>query len=639
MKRSGRGRGSEALIEGKLQHKGRFAFLISEVPGQPDAYISGPTLGLAMDGDRVKVRLGGERNGKRMGEIVMVVTRARTTAIGFLRKAGKAWVVVPEGSDESQALQVLAFAPGAAPEAGMLAALKIERWPTTDRPAGGTVIRILGKAESPAVRLSATLASKEIEAEFPEDAIKEAATLPLDPTEAQWAGRRVLFDLPVFTIDGADAKDFDDAVSLEELPGGRWKLGVHIAAVAEYIKRNAPLDKEAVRRATSVYLPGRVIPMLPPKISDHLCSLRPDVPRLTLTCWLELDALGEPGRVQLEETVIRSARRFTYEEVQAIIDGQTVERVTPEVKAVVLRMGVLAKKLTAVRMARGGLDFMTTEYYVQMDAQGKPLAVIKRPRLDSHRLIEEFMVAANEAVARTLSKARVPFLRRIHETPDPARLQELQEELGKLGIKAKTSLVAHPVEGLQSLLKAAVGHPFEETANIQVIRSLKQARYSSETGGHFGLASKDYCHFTSPIRRYPDLVVHRAVKGLLKGKPREHVEGLDLEGLAVHCSERERGAAEAERKAVDMARASILGRSVGQEFDGVVINVTTAGAFVALPESGAVGLWRGASATMGQRLRVKLTGVDEALGRIEFEPVKSSLPNQVRVSPWRRRPH
>ncbi len=633
----GRGRGRETLIEGKLQHKGRFAFLLSEVPGQPDAYISGPTLGLAMDGDRVKVRLGGERNGKRMGEIVMVVARARSTAIGFLRKAGKAWVLVPEGSDASQALQVLGFAPGAEPESGMLAALKIERWPTEDRPAGGTVTRILGKAESPSVRLSATLASKEIEAEFPDDALEEAAALPLDPTPQQWAGRRVLFDLPVFTIDGADAKDFDDAVSLEELPGGRWKLGVHIASVADYIRRNTPLDKEAVRRATSVYLPGRVIPMLPPKISDHLCSLRPDVPRLTLTCWLELDAHGAPGRVQLEETVIRSARRFTYEEVQAILDGQTVERVTPEVKTVVLRMGVLAKKLTAVRMSRGALDFMTTEYYVQMDAQGKPLAVIKRPRLDSHRLIEEFMVAANEAVARSLSKARLPFLRRIHETPDPARLQELQEELGKLGIKAKTSLVAHPVEGLQSLLKAAIGHPFEETANIQVIRSLKQARYSSEPGGHFGLASKDYCHFTSPIRRYPDLVVHRAVKGLLKGKLREHVEGLDIEGLAVHCSERERGAAEAERKAVDMARASILGRSVGQEFDGVVINVTTAGAFVALPESGAVGLWRGASATMGQRLRVKLTGVDEALGRIEFEPVKSSLPNQVRVSPWRRR--
>ncbi|MEK7389559.1 MAG: VacB/RNase II family 3'-5' exoribonuclease [Elusimicrobiota bacterium] len=634
----GRGRRRETLVEGKLQHKGRFGFLISEIPGQPDIYISGPTLSLAMDGDRVKARLGPQRGGKRMGEIVQVVSRARTTAIGFLRKAGKFWALVPEGGDESQALRVLAFAAGVEPASGMLAALKIERWPNANLPAAGTVTRILGRAEDPAARLGATLASKEIETEFSSEALAQAEALPLDPSEQQWSRRRVLFDRTIFTIDGADAKDFDDAVSIEELPGGGWRLGVHIAAVADYVPRGCAIDSQALQRATSVYLPGRVIPMLPPKLSDHLCSLRPDVPRLTQTCWLDLDAHGSPGHVRLEESVIRSARRFTYEEVQAILDGRGVARVTAEVKASVLMMGAVARKLTAARMKRGALDFSTTEYSVQMDGRGKPLAVIKRPRLESHRLIEEFMVAANEAVARTLSRSRVPFLRRLHEPPDPARLQEAQEELGKLGIKAKTSLVAHPVEGLQSLLAAAVGHPFEDSANMQLIRSLKQARYSSEPGGHFGLASKDYCHFTSPIRRYPDLVVHRAVKGLLNGKPREHVEGLDLEGLATHCSERERGAAEAERKAVDMARAAILGRSVGQEFDGVVINVTGAGAFVALPESGAVGLCRGVSAAMGQRIRVRLTGVDEALGRIDFEVVKSSLANQIRVSPWRRRP-
>jgi ribonuclease R len=631
----GKGSGKEVFLSGKLQHKGRFGFLISEVAGTADAYISGPTLSLAMDGDRVKVRLGGERNGKRMGEIVEVLTRARTTAIGFLRKAGKTWAVLPEGADESQAIVVLGFAPGAGePEGGVLVAIKIDRWPTPTVVAGGTVTKILGKASEPSVRLSATLASKEIDTVFPAGATSEAEKLGLDPTPEQWAGRKELFHLPVFTIDGADAKDFDDAVSLEALPGGHWRLGVHIAAVAEYVKRGSAIDAEAIKRATSVYLPGRVIPMLPPKLSDHLCSLRPDVPRLTMTCWLDLDEHGAPGKVEVEETVIRSCRRFTYEDVQEILNGNEVARVTPEVKAVVLKMGTLAKMLTKVRMRRGALDFMTTEYYVKMDEQGLPLIVLKRPRLDSHRLIEEFMVAANEAVARTLSKHKVPFMRRLHETPDPVRLQALQEEMGQLGIVAKTSLVAHPVEGLQSLLAAAVGHPFEETANIQVIRSLKQARYSAEAGGHFGLASKDYCHFTSPIRRYPDLVVHRAIKGLLKGDKTSHVQGFDLEGQAVHCSERERGAAEAERKAVDMARAAILGRSVGQIFDGVVINVTTAGAFVSLPDSGATGLWRGANATIGQKLKVKLTGVDEAMGRIELEPVKDSLPNQIRVTPW-----
>ncbi len=623
----------EDFLEGKLQHKGRFGFLLSEVVGTADAYISGPTLGLAMDGDRVKVRLVGEIKGKRNGEIVSVLSRARNTQVGFLRKAGQHWTVVPEGADESRALAVLGFSPDAGmPEPGVLVALKIERWPTLNAPPGGTVTKILGKANDPAVRLSAALAAKEIDTVFPAEAIREASALPLDPTPEQWDGRRELFYLPVFTIDGADAKDFDDAVSLEELPGGGWRLGVHIAAVAEYVKRASAIDTEAVKRATSVYLPGRVIPMLPPELSDHLCSLRPDVPRLTLTCWLDLDEHAMPGKVEVQETVIRSARRFTYEEVQKILDGQIVGRVTSEVNAVVVKMGALAKKMTAVRLRRGALDFMTTEYHVKMDAQGLPLLVIKSPRLDSHRLIEEFMIAANEAVARTLSKNKAPFIRRLHETPDPVRLSALQEELGQLGIISKTSLVAHPAEGLQSLLAAAVGHPFEETANISVIRSLKQARYSSEAGGHFGLASKDYCHFTSPIRRYPDLVVHRAIKGLLSGDRATYVQGLDLEGLAGHCSERERGAAEAERKAVDMARASILGRSVGQEFEGVVINVTAVGAFVSLPESGAVGLWRGANATIGQRLRVRLTGVDEALGRIEFEPVKNSLPNHIRIT-------
>jgi ribonuclease R len=387
-----------------------------------------------------------------------------------------------------------------------------------------------------------------------------------------------------------------------------------------------------------VYLPGRVIPMLPPKLSDHLCSLRPDVPRLTLTCWLDMTADGAVHGATVEETVIRSWRRFTYEEVQDLLDGKTVERVGPEVLASVKRMGPLAKALTAWRMRRGALDFSTSEYQVKCDASGNPIEVIKRARLDSHRLVEEFMVAANEAVARHLSKARVPFLRRLHDVPDPEKLEELQKELGKLGIKAPTSLVANPVKGLQGLLKAAIGHPFEETANIMVIRSLKLALYSPEPGGHFGLASTDYCHFTSPIRRYPDLFVHRALKGMFSGKPRAHCDGLSVEALATRCSERERGASEAERKAVDLARAQLLGRSVGQEFIGVVVNSTNAGLFIALPESGAVGLLRSGGGTIGMKMKVRLKSVDAAAGRLDFEAVEDALPGQVRSSPWRRNP-
>lgn len=628
----------EKLIEGKIQLRGHFGFLISEVPGGKDVYLSGKTLKLAMDGDRVAARIVGSRGGKLSGEIVRVVTRGKTTMVGTLRRAGKHWALVPEGGVEDDALEVTGPAKGVDLVEGQLAALRIERWPTESRTAGGVVFEVLGSADDPKTRVRAVVASKDIPTEFPDEVLEQAAGLPDDPRPEDWAGRTVLFDLPTFTIDGADAKDFDDAVSVEELPGGKWRLGVHIADVSHYVKRDSPLDKEAVLRGTSVYLPGRVIPMLPPKLSDHLCSLRPEVPRLTMTCWMELDARGAVHGVKVEETVIRSWRRFTYEEVQEILDGKTVERVAPPVLAAVRRMGPLAKALTAERMRRGALDFTTTEYFVKCDASGTPVEVIKRPRLDSHRLVEEFMVAANEAVARTLSKARVPFLRRLHDIPDPDRLESLQKELGQLGIRAQTSLVANPVKGLQSLLKAAVGHPFEETANIQVIRSLKLALYSPEPGGHFGLASRDYCHYTSPIRRYPDLFVHRALKAIFHHKPREHAEGVDVQALATRCCERERAATEAERKAVDLARAQLLGRSVGQEFTGVVVNATNAGLFVALPESGAVGLLRGGSAPLGSQVKVKLTSVDAASGRLDFEAVKDELPGQVRSSPWRRKP-
>ena len=631
-------RREEKLIEGKIQHRGHFGFLLSEKEGGKDVYLSGPTLKLAMDGDRVAARIVGNRGGKLAGEIVRVITRGRTTMVGTLRRAGKFWALIPEGGLEGDALEVTGPAKGVTLVEGQMAALKIERWPTEQRTAGGVVIEMLGSLDDPKTRVRAVVASKDIPTEFPDDALEEAAALPQDPDPSSWAGRNALFDLPTFTIDGADAKDFDDAVSLEDLGGGKLRLGVHIADVANYVLRDRPLDKEAVRRGTSVYLPGRVIPMLPPKLSDHLCSLRPDVPRLTLTCWMDMTADGAVHGATVEETVIRSWRRFTYEEVQEILDGKVVERVKPEVLTSVQRMGPLAKALTAWRMKRGALDFNTSEYQVKCDAAGNPVEVVKRARLDSHRLVEEFMVAANEAVARHLSKARVPFLRRLHDVPDPERLDMLQKELGQLGIRATTSLVSNPVKGLQSLLKAAVGHPFEETANIQVIRSLKLALYSPDHGGHFGLASTDYCHFTSPIRRYPDLFVHRALKGIMHGKPRAHADGLSVEALATRCSERERGASEAERKAVDLARAQLLGRSVGQVFTGVVVNSTSAGLFIALPESGAVGLLRGGNATLGTQVKVLLKSVDAAAGRLEFEAVKDELPGQVRTSPspWRR---
>jgi ribonuclease R len=622
------------LVDGKIQHKGRFAFVVSELPGSPDVFVKGPTLRLARDGDRVRVKVFEERGGRRSGEIVSVLERGKSVEVGLLLRAGKFWALLPEGAEESEAVHVLGFAKGVEPRQGVLASLRIERRPTLERVAGGTVTAILGSPNDPKVRRAVVLASRDIPTEFPEDALEAAAALPQDPAPSDWEGRPELFDLPVFTIDGADAKDFDDAVSLEELDGGRWRLGVHIADVAHYVKPGQALDKEAVRRGTSVYLPGTVIPMLPPALSDHLCSLRPDVPRLTVTAWLEMDMDGgDVHGVKLEETVIRSRRRFTYEEVQELLEGKSVPRVDGPTKEAVLNMGRLFKALHRMRLRRGALDLDAPEFKVVLGPEGEPVAIEKRARVDSHRLIEEFMLAANEAVARTLHKARAPFPWRIHEDPDPAKLAELQEELGKLGIKAATSLVAHPVKGLQSLLQSAKGHPFEETASIQLVRSLKLARYDANPGGHFGLASKEYCHFTSPIRRYPDLLVHRAVKSLLRGKPRGHAEGLNLEQLCLRCSERERVAQEAERRSVDLARAALYSKRLGESFEAVVVNVTAAGVFLGLPDTGAVGLWRGGHGTLGQRVTAKLVAADTQTGRLEFEPVRGQgMPGGLRVT-------
>jgi ribonuclease R len=332
------GRRDEKLIEGKIQHRGHFGFLISEQEGGKDVYISGPTLKLAMDGDRVAARLTGNRGGKISGEIVRVVTRGRTTMVGALRRAGKSWALIPDGGVVDDALEVTGADKGVALVEGQIAALRIERWPTEHRTAGGVVFEILGSPDDPKTRVKAVVASKDIPTEFPEAVLAAAEALPNDPEPSSWDGRRVLFDLPTFTIDGADAKDFDDAVSLEDLGGGKVRLGVHIADVANYVTRDSTIDKEAVLRGTSVYLPGRVIPMLPPKLSDHLCSLRPDVPRLTLTCWMDMTADGAVHGAKVEETVIRSWRRFTYEELQDVLDGKPVDRVVPEVLASVKRM-------------------------------------------------------------------------------------------------------------------------------------------------------------------------------------------------------------------------------------------------------------------------------------------------------------
>ncbi|MEK7858768.1 MAG: VacB/RNase II family 3'-5' exoribonuclease [Elusimicrobiota bacterium] len=623
----------EKLHEGKVQHHGNFAFLLAEKPGQEDLMLRGPSLRLAMDGDRVQARVTPGDKGRPAGEIVKVLQRARLSITGVLRQRAERWIAIPEEADERDAIRVLGFLNDIKPRDGEVVVVTITQWPTLKEAAGGQVSEALGMPGEAGVRMRAVLRTRDLPEAFPKEVLEESRAFPDAVPPEMWEGRLDLRNAAVFTIDGADAKDFDDAVSLEVVNPHIMRLGVHIADVSHYVKKGTALDGEAAGRATSIYLADRVVPMLPPNLSDSLCSLMPDVERLTVSCFMDVDAAGKVRDSELKVSVIKSRRRFTYEEVQALINGKSVPNVDPQVGETVLRMWTLCRALTRQRMNRGALDMTNPEYKVRVGPDGRPLDVIKRPRLGSHRLIEEFMLLANETVARTLLKKRVPFLSRIHPDPDARKLEILGNELKKMGCFVPTSLAASPSTAMQIILQKALAHPMEETINMLVMRSLKQASYSHMPGGHFGLASEAYCHFTSPIRRYPDLVTHRAIKAVLEERPGEPL-GAGLKELGLHCSQRERVAADAERRSVDILRAELLKKRVGEVFEGVVSGTAGFGLFVTLKDFGSSGLVRGVSAPLGSKVKVQLDGVNEGKGELDLSiPGAKAAPAAPRYDP------
>jgi ribonuclease R len=372
--------------------------------------------------------------------------------------------------------------------------------------------------------------------------------------------------------------------------------------------------------------------MLPPSLSNNLCSLVPEQPRLTVSVFMDVNASGKVVKRRMAATVIRSCRRFTYEEVQALLDGGKVAAVPKAAAEAVKSMGALASVLYRRRVDRGALDFNLPEYKVETDAQGRPARVVLRPRLQSHRLIEEFMLLANEAIATELMAAKMPFLHRRHDVPDPLKLKTLGKTLGEMGLSAGGLLGADVHKALQDVLEAAEKHPLADIINSMIVRSMRQAVYSPESAGHFGIAARAYAHFTSPIRRYPDLMAHRAVKALLCGK-KESYAGISLVSSGAHCSERERAAAEAEHKSVDIMRAVLLKGQVGTVMDGVVTSVIDSGIFVRLGDTGAEGLLRGATLKPGAKVRVTVSAVDTTEGKIDLMFAQQpGLPAQLRVT-------
>lgn len=575
-------------MEGRLQLKGGFGFVLSENPEKPDVYVTGPSLLQAMDGDRVLARIIPGR--RREGVLVKVVQRARSTAVGVLQKLKGRLVVLPEETTASP-IYVLSHNNLSAQE-GQLVVLRMTQWPHAQQQAGGILQEVLGWPKDAGADVRALLRKREISETFPPDVLSESASMPHSVKPSTWERRKTFFHTPVFTIDGEDAKDFDDALSLEKGPSGLWRVGVHIADVAEYVSLGSVLDKEAAARGTSVYPVGEVIPMLPKNLSENLCSLKPNVERLTLSCLMEMDRQGTIKNYEIVESVIRSARRFTYEEVQQILDQPILGKDT--IGQTLQELNSLAKTLRANRFRRGALDLEFPESKVILDPFGKPVDIVRVEPLDSHKLIEEFMLLANETVATHLTRNHLPGLYRIHEKPDKTKLHKLVGVLKIFGIPIPASFAEGSHKVLGEVLRSLKGKPHQHVLGRLILRTLKQAIYSEKNVGHYGLASDCYTHFTSPIRRYPDLCVHRILKGWLHGRISSQQTlktwTQTLPQVARHSSVRERLAQETEWDILDLKKAQYMKERLGETFSAIISSVTSFGFFVELTEVQVEGL-------------------------------------------------
>ncbi len=554
-----------------------------------DVFIPASRLGNAYDGDRVIARIERRRRGwNPEGSIVKVLERARSQMVGVYRRAGSYGTMAPNDPTVHRDVFIPSGSEAGA-ENGDIVVAHIVEWGSDHQDPVGEITEVLGRPGEPGVDVLSIVHSHELPIEFPADVHVEAEAIARQAQRLGHAEDRVDFrDWLTFTIDPADAKDHDDAISIQRLDDERFNVGVHIADVSHYVAERSAVDLEAFRRATSVYLVDRVLPMLPDILSGDLCSLRPGEERLTLSVILELDSTGGVLSTELLPGVIRSRHALTYEAAQEIIDGAlTIDRGTRDA---LRQLRDLALQLRKRRQDRGGLDFDLPEARVIVNAAGEPTDIQRLLRLETHRLIEEFMILANECVARLARKRKLPFIYRIHEPPDLDRLERLREFVAGLGLNLPKRGHRSP-RSLQRLLTSVEGRPEEAVVSTLTLRSMKQARYSAECKEHFGLASRAYTHFTSPIRRYPDLAVHRIVRrALIDGQPVPESVVERMRDVALRSSTREREAMEAERDSVELKKLEYLERHLGDHFDGTISGVTSYGLFVLLDDVLAEGL-------------------------------------------------
>lgn len=582
------------LVKGTVQGNAKgFGFVVPDDPNQPDLYVHIRDMNGAMDQDVVLARIHKKRPDQRHqeGEIVRILKRGRDSIVGtFVAFSEYFGVVIPDDRRITTDIFVPPEARKGATD-GQKVVVKIVHYPTGRLSAEGEITEVLGHKDDPGVDIISIVRKHGLPESFPEEVIKEAEAIPEKVQESDLQGRRDLRERRMVTIDGADAKDLDDAVSIESLENGNVRLGVHIADVSYYVHEGSALDRAAFERGCSVYLVDRVIPMLPKRLSNGICSLNPQVDRLALTCDMEIDPTGKVVDYELYPSVIRTHARMTYDEVKKIVvDGekdltQKYEELVDDFR----KMADLAKVLRKKRLKRGAIDFDFTEAKVLVDGQGKPLEVIARERSIAEQIIEEFMLAANETVAEHFYRLEIPFLYRIHESPDVEKLRAFFEFVTSFGYTIKGRPERIKPHTLQQILEQVDGKPEQTVISTIMLRSMKQAKYAAECMGHFGLATKYYTHFTSPIRRYPDLVIHRIIHEVIqKGTLSiDRIEQLNrfLPEAAHQSSVRERIAVEAERETNDLKKAEFMLDKIGEEYVGIISGVTSFGIFVQLDQT------------------------------------------------------
>ncbi|WP_460017692.1 ribonuclease R [Lactovum odontotermitis] len=622
---------------------------------EPDVFVAKGQTAFAMDGDEVSLVISKTANPlsgtAAEGKITAVKSRNWSRVVGEFKSTDTEGFIGQIVSRERKFnWQILVSGKGLKAAPGQVVSAEIIDFPSQKFPTTvvAAITKVIGNSDDKGMDVLEVLEGMGIRSAFPEAVTAEVAAIPSEVTAADLRGREDFRGEIVYTIDGADAKDLDDAIHVKRLDNGHYELGVHIADVSHYVKMGTALDKEALERGTSVYVTDRVVPMLPEALSNGICSLNPQVDRLTQSCVMEIDQAGRVVEHRIVHSVIKTTYRMTYDDVNLIINGDAAtsalfDKITESVKNAVR----LHKILATMRRERGALDFAENEARILVDENGVPTEIVKRERGLAERMIESFMLAANECVAAHFARLDLPFIYRIHETPKAEKLQKFIDLAGTFGIKTPGTANHMEQKDLQEISRRIAGQPYEQVLSMLLLRSMQQARYSEHNVGHFGLAAEDYTHFTSPIRRYPDLLVHRLIDDYLEGTSKADFWAEKIPEIAQQSSSRERRAVDAEREVDKMKKAEYLSAFVDMEFNGIVSSVTAFGAFIELPNT-VEGLIHvnsfkkeymrynerdlslrsektGLTLRIGQPIRIKVVRADKMTGEIDFAYVKSDL--------------